>query len=87
MVSKTEAIFVSCTLGLAFSKHAFWGLKTHRDQRILLLYLSSAGSVLFGLLFAPEHNHLTFMVIGGFGIAATHIVNRKLCNSCPTCHH
>lgn len=82
----TEAIFASCTLGLAFLS-TVWGLKTHRDQRILLLYLTSAGVVLFGLLFAPEHSHLIYMVVGGLGIAATHIINRKLCSTCPGCHH
>ena len=61
-----------------------WGTRLHGQRRTLLFVLSALVLFFFGHdLEGPMH--WVVMAIGGASLAAGHLVNRRLCNSCTEC--
>lgn len=85
--SNFETILILVTCGLA-SLSVAWGFyKKHR--RFLPLGILLLGIALISLKYAeieafPEP---LLMFLGGTSIAASHIINSKLCRVCDTCEH
>ncbi|NDC38926.1 MAG: MerC domain-containing protein [Proteobacteria bacterium] len=61
-----------------------WGSRLHGEWRTLLFLLAAVMLFLFGHdIEGPMH--WVVMGIGGFALAAGHLVNRRLCRSCKEC--
>ena len=61
-----------------------WGSRLHGEWRTLLFVLSALMLFIFGHdIEGPLH--WVVMAIGGFSLAAGHLVNRRLCRTCTEC--
>ena len=60
-----------------------WGFKHHRQWRACLLLLGSTTLVLCGFLLPVDGLEVFLHAMGGAGLAATHLTNKRLCSTCP----
>lgn len=64
------------------------GYKTHKNKKMFFLFSVGISFLLLGR-FAHENNwgfsSLVILFIGGSIMACSHIVNKKLCDSCHSC--
>ena len=82
--SKFEIGMFIATVTLA-SASLCWGTTKHKESRILLFVVAAV--VLFYLagFSAHDRQESIYVAIGGICLAAGHIINRRLCNSCKEC--
>lgn len=77
-----------------------WGARIHHKRRTLLFVLVAAAFFILartigvnehlttGHLSVEQHHsplHWYLMALGGLSLAAGHLLNRRLCRSCPSC--
>jgi hypothetical protein len=64
------------------------GYRTHKNKKMFFLFSVGISLLLLGR-FAHENNwgfsSLVILFIGGSMMACSHIVNKKLCDSCHSC--
>lgn len=82
-----ETAMILVAVGLA-SLSIGWGfVKKHRrflPLGVFLLGLALIAIAQFGFFALPEP---AFMALGGLSIAASHLVNARLCKHCDDCSH
>ena len=74
-------IFFSLTLA---TMSLCWGTRIHGNRQILLFILAALIFFLTGHSI-ESHWHWIFMAVGGTSLAFGHILNNRLCRSCPDC--
>jgi len=83
---RVERIVLIVSIALA-AMSICWGIHVHRQRRILFLFGAALFLVLIGRGFM-EGVFETFTVVLGAGLfVCSHLVNRRLCESCESCEH
>lgn len=61
--------------------------RKHRRSNALIVFTAGVALILTGRIFCEENSGLELpaVVAGALFIAAAHLINRKLCRSCPLC--
>jgi hypothetical protein len=65
------------------------GFKEHRSRRAFAYLGIGLGMLAVGRIVEEQMNSpwgVLIVVLGGVTLATAHLINRKLCNSCSTCH-
>jgi uncharacterized membrane protein YfcA len=85
---QTEIMLVGLSIGIGISSLISSYARKHRQWRPLLLFAFGAVLIIAVKLFAEEGSHLEAptMVLGALLIACAHMINRRLCRGCATCH-
>jgi MerC mercury resistance protein len=85
---QTELMLVGLSLGIGISSLIPSYARKHRQWRPLLLFAFGTGSIIAVKMLAGERSCLETpaMVLGALLIACAHVVNRRLCQNCATCH-
>ena len=81
---KAEAIFVSFSVLLALASLC-WGYRSHGKSHLFAILFLSASLIATGLFVVTDKEHMYFVVAGAVGITISHVLNRKLCQSCADC--
>jgi hypothetical protein len=63
-----------------------WGIRIHRQRRILALFGAALFLVLVGRGFAQGSAEITLVVLGAVLFVCGHVVNHHLCRHCQRCH-
>ncbi len=84
---ENSVVVLAIVLGLTSLLH---GYSHHRQFRALGLLLG--GIVLlvigrWGIGHTAQFWETTLVVLGGIAVAGAHLINRRLCQVCDTCHH
>ena len=64
------------------------GYRQHRSRRALALLAAGLGLLASGRIAEGQGAHrwgVPLVVLGGVGVAASHLLNRRLCQTCGTC--
>lgn len=80
-----EQFMFATTIAIA-SLSLCWGVRRHGERRILGLLLAAIAFFAIGGFEAHSTREALFVGFGGLCLATAHLVNRRLCNSCATCH-
>ena len=71
-----------------------WGYRKHKSRKALTMAVIGLTLLTIGRLLDHHSQHhggfdwyVLFLVAGGFWVAASHWINRKLCSACHKCHH
>lgn len=80
--------------GLVGTTSLCLGYREHRSKGALALLAAGLGLLAIGHIVAHEHHHAApaspwkapLIVVGGLAVAASHLINRRLCHRCRTCH-
>ena len=83
---KLELFFILGAFSLATLSFC-WGYRLHRKIRLLLILYLCTGMIVAGKLWIGDPNGLWLAVPGALGLAAGHLLNRKLCRHCHECAH
>ncbi len=83
---KLEILFIMGSLSLATISFC-WGYRLHRKIRLLLILYLCTGMIVIGKLWIGDPRGLWLAVPGALGLAAGHLLNRKLCKHCVECGH
>ena len=81
------AVILAIVLGLTSLLH---GYSHHRQFRALGLLLGGIALLAIGRGVVGHDDQLwetVFVVLGGLAVAGAHLINRRLCQVCETCHH
>ncbi|MGH7495958.1 MAG: MerC domain-containing protein [bacterium] len=81
------AVLLALVLGLTSLLH---GYSHHRQFRALGLLLGGVVLLIAGRWMIGHASQLwetVFVVAGGMSVAGAHLINRRLCQACDTCHH
>jgi drug/metabolite transporter superfamily protein YnfA len=80
-----EMLLLIAAIAIAFSSF-LWGTKTHGE--VYVFYFLAIALVCFFLsrLHSLEVYERFLVAGGGIFLVIGHLINRKLCNTCPTCH-
>jgi hypothetical protein len=78
-----SALASSRTSGL--NKCVCWGIRIHRQRRILFLFSAALLLILAGRNLAHDALEVAFVTCGAAMLVCGHLVNRRLCESCGTC--
>ena len=70
-----------------------WGVRLHGRWRAIPFYVLGALLLVLGMfVMAHEHHHvqehplgLVVLLTGAISMASSHLINRRLCRSCPRC--
>ena len=82
---KLEFLFVGGSILLATLSFCL-GYRLHREIRLLLALYLCTGMIVLGKVFIGGSTGLWLAVPGALGLAAGHLLNRRLCHQCETCH-
>jgi hypothetical protein len=84
---ENSVVLLAMVLGLTSLLHGFSHHRQFRALGLLLggLVLLVAGRWVIG--HASQTWETGFVVAGGISIAGAHLINRRLCQTCDTCHH
>ena len=74
------------SLALA-SASVCWGIRVHRQRRILLLFGAALFLILIGRGFASGLVEIALVVPGAALFVCGHLLNQRLCRSCERCKH
>jgi len=83
---RVEILFIGCSMLLATVSFCS-GFHIHRKTRLLLLLYISTGMIVIGKVWVGGSQGLWLAVPGALGLAAGHLLNRRLCLECTACHH
>jgi hypothetical protein len=64
-----------------------WGIRIHRQRRILLLFGAALFLIFAGRQFARGSGEAALVVLGAALFVCGHLLNRHLCRSCRRCEH
>jgi hypothetical protein len=64
-----------------------WGIRIHRQRRILLLFGAALCLIFAGRGFANRPTEIALVVPGATLFVCGHLLNRHLCRSCRNCEH
>jgi len=81
---RAELVFITGTIGLAIGSLA-WGIRHHRSWRAFLILLVALVFITTSRTAVEGTFEVVFYSTGGILLASAHLVNRHLCNTCPTC--
>lgn len=64
-----------------------WGYRVHRSRRALAILAVGLGLLAAGRIAERREEPwgVALVVAGGVGVAASHLINRRLCHSCRLC--
>jgi len=79
-----EVLFLGASVALATGSLC-WGFRQHRRWRLLIVLGAALTMIAVGRFLASEPYELMFVVIGTVVIAAGHLLNRYLCQTCSVC--
>ncbi|HVZ80414.1 MAG TPA: MerC domain-containing protein [bacterium] len=83
---RVELLFIGCSMLLATVSFCS-GFHLHRKKRLLMLLYFCTGMIVVGKVWIMGPQGLWLAVPGALGLAAGHLLNRRLCLECRTCHH
>jgi hypothetical protein len=81
-----ELLFISGSLFLATASYC-WGYRLHRENRLLLALYVFTAMIVSGKAYIGGSLGLWMAVLGALGLAAGHLLNRRLCKQCGACHN
>lgn len=88
LTEKLEIYILLSSLILSITSVCF-GLKQHKNIKILLIFSVGLISILIGRFIYHNHEHTSvnfFMVLGGLFLSASHWINSLLCKTCKKCN-
>ena len=83
---RVEFLFIGCSMLLATVSFCS-GFHLHRKKRLLMLLYFCTGMIVIGKVWIMGNQGLWLAVPGALGLAAGHLLNRRLCLECSTCDH
>ena len=83
---RIERTVLITSIGLA-SASVCWGIRIHRQRRILLLFGAALFLILIGRGFANGLAEVALMVPGAALFVFGHLFNQHLCRGCRDCTH
>ncbi len=81
---RAELVLITGAIGLAIGSLA-WGIRHHRSWRAYLILLVALVFITTFRTAVEGTFEVVFYSTGGILLASAHLVNRHLCNTCPTC--
>ena len=84
ILGSLESVFVVTSVTLA-AVNLCWGVRIHRAKGLFLLLGTAVALIVAGKLFAAGPGETLLIAGGALGIAASHLLNRRLCLSCSHC--
>jgi hypothetical protein len=81
---RIEQIILLISLVLA-SVSICWGLRVHRQWRLLVPFLSALLCILVGRGLMTDSLETVFVVAGASFFVLAHLLNRALCQACTSC--
>jgi hypothetical protein len=81
-----ERTVLLISIGLAMAS-VCWGIRVHRQRRILLLFGAALFLIIIGKEFYGGSGEIAFVVPGAALFACGHMLNRHLCRNCRRCRH
>lgn len=79
-----EVIFVAFSILLATTSICL-GFRYHGRLRAAAVLIFSVGCLATAFIIIEHGQHMPLLVAGALGIAASHLINHKLCKSCVDC--
>jgi hypothetical protein len=83
---RIERTVLITSIGLA-SASVCWGIRLHRQRRILLLFGAALCLILVGKTFARDKLEIALVVPGAILFVCGHVLNRRLSRHCERCDH
>jgi hypothetical protein len=83
---RTERIVLITSVALA-STSVCWGIRIHRQRRILVLFGAALVLILAGRVFAQGVLEIALVVPGAVLFVCGHLVNNHLSRRCKSCGH
>ena len=62
-----------------------WGIRIHRQRRILAIFGAALVLIMVGRGFADGFAEIGFIVMGAALFSCGHLLNHRLCRSCQRC--
>jgi hypothetical protein len=84
--ARIERTVLITSIALA-SASVCWGIRVHRQRRILLLFGAALCLIVVGKSFAPDKLEVALVVPGGILFVCGHLLNQRLSRHCETCEH
>ncbi len=81
---RVEFILIASAIGLAIGSLA-WGVRRHRNWRAFLVLIAALAFIVTAQTVVEGTFEVVLYSIGGILLASSHLVNRHLCKTCPTC--
>jgi ABC-type Fe3+-siderophore transport system permease subunit len=85
---QTEMVLAGLSIGIGILNLIPSYARKHRQWRPLLIFISGASLIIAVKLLTEKGSRLETptMMLGALLIACAHVVNRRLCRGCTTCH-
>lgn len=85
---RTEWIFVATSFSVGLSSLVPAYLRKHKRARPIVFFVIGLGLILTARLALDEFRaELPFVTFGAIFVIISHVLNRKLCRLCVTCHN
>ena len=84
--ARLERVIVFVSIALA-TMSVCWGIRLHRQRRILIVFGAALSLILIGRGFAQGIVETLFVVPGGLLFVCGHLINQRLSRQCHTCRH
>jgi hypothetical protein len=81
---RIEHVVLLISLTLATTS-VCWGIRVHKQRRILILFSAALFLVLFGRFLVEGSLETIFVVFGALLFVCAHVLNRHLCRACSVC--
>jgi len=83
---RIERTVLITSIGLA-SASVCWGIRVHRQRRILLLFGAALCLILTGKTLAKDKLEIVLVVPGAILFVCGHVLNQRLSRHCERCDH
>lgn len=83
---RIERTVLITSIGLA-SASVCWGIRVHRQRRILLLFGAALCLILAGKTLAKDKLEIVLVVPGAILFVCGHVLNQRLSRHCERCDH
>jgi MerC mercury resistance protein len=85
---QNEMVLAGLSIGIGIFNLIPSYARKHRQWRPLLIFISGASLIIAVKLLTEKGSRLETptMMLGALLIACAHVVNRRLCRGCTTCH-
>jgi predicted membrane channel-forming protein YqfA (hemolysin III family) len=84
--ARLERMIVIVSIALA-TMSVCWGIRLHRQRRILIVFGAALSLILMGRNFAEGIAEILLVVPGGLLFVCGHLINQRLSRQCRTCRH